>query len=206
MKNARVFLIDFYDSFTHNISEILFSMGEDIEVIPWDNLEGSLALILAGDQKKVVIYGPGPGKPDDYSKIFPFIKKIELEENIFQLGICLGHQILWQLKGHNIVKCLIPVHGQSEEISIPSWEGVFSARDWGKLTFVQRYNSLVVEAKNSISEDHDSEHFSFQNGEVIMGRFCRGLTYQFHPESIGTSCPKIFFNPVGHFLYNSLND
>lgn len=198
---ARVILIDFDDSFTHNIAEILFKMGEEVLVIPWKKFPVEFDRLFSEKSKKVLIYGPGPGCPSDYEEIFSLINEIGDMENVFQLGICLGHQILWQLKGYKTKKCKNPVHGQSEEIEIPAWDGIFFKNDWGKKTQVQRYNSLMIQAENFPEQ---SENFSLKDGEVIMGRFCRGLTYQFHPESIGTSCPRFFFSPVRHFLYNDI--
>jgi anthranilate/para-aminobenzoate synthase component II len=34
----------------------------------------------------------------------------------------------------------------------------------------------------------------------MAGRFERGLTYQFHPESIGTDNPELFFEPLKKIL------
>ena len=95
--------------------------------------------------------------------------------------VCLGHQILWKIKGANIDRSLNPIHGQAIKVKIPHWKGLFPKRFWSKEVRVQRYNSLAVkdswEKKNVLFDS---------NREMLMGYFERTLTYQFHPESIGT--------------------
>tara|TARA_B100000029_G_scaffold319110_1_gene311565 strand:+ start:709 stop:1344 length:636 start_codon:yes stop_codon:yes gene_type:complete len=195
--SPQISLLDFNDSFTFNIASNLFDLGIPFRIVEFHQIMAFLTNPLNKGKKHVFIYGPGPGRPDDYRSFFPKIEKLLEDKNSFHLGVCLGHQILWKIKGANIERSLNPLHGQSVNVKIPHWEGLFPKKFWSKEVVVQRYNSLAVKdngEKNNVLYDG--------NREMLMGYFERTLTYQFHPESIGTSFPSLFFGPVSHFLYN----
>ena len=102
------------------------------------------------------------------------------------MGICLGHQIISYLKGGELFYLPKPVHGQS--FNLPK-EKYFSNWDVNK---VQYYNSIGVE-----------DTFTFPGVETIFDRdhliSMKGkntITYQFHPESVGTDNSLIFYEPM----------
>lgn len=187
--NLEVLIIDFFDSFTYNIAAEIHKLGFKFTVI-----ESSLEVFKKIEhikEKKIILLGPGPGHPDDYKEIYPYIKKNLAKKNLFFFGICLGHQILWRIHGYNITNSSQPLHGKAVPFKIPPWKNYFDQRDWGRSCKVQRYNSLTVRPKKG-----NLEKFALCNGEIMAGQWERGLTYQFHPESIGTEIPEIFFWPL----------
>ncbi len=189
----EVIIIDFLDSFTYNIAAEVGKKGFNFKVF-----ENSLMVFKKLEkikEKKVIILGPGPGHPDEYQEIFPIIQRLLKKKNLFFLGICLGHQILWRVQGEQVVKSKKPIHGMAVPFIIPPWEDLFKKRIWGIETMVQRYNSLTVKPSRK-----NRNNFSLSGGEVMAGRFERGLTYQFHPESIGTDNPDLFFEPLKKIL------
>ena len=93
------------------------------------------------------------------------------------MGICLGHQLIGLVDGFEIRKSLKPMHG--EQVSI-----LFNK----KYTWVQRYNSLAL-FESARSSD-----------EILIREWSRGVSYQFHPESIGTLNNSIFFKDLLHFI------
>jgi anthranilate/para-aminobenzoate synthase component II len=188
-----VIIIDFLDSFTYNIAAEVGKIGFDLKV--FENSISVFKKLEKIKEKKVLILGPGPGHPDEYQKVFPIIKRLLKKKNLFFLGICLGHQILWRIQGEQVVKSKKPIHGMAVPFIIPPWEDIFKKRNWGMETMVQRYNSLTVKPSR-----RNKNNFSFSGGEVMAGRFERGLTYQFHPESIGTDNPYLFFEPLKKIL------
>ena len=120
-------------------------------------------------------------------------------DNLFHLGVCLGHQIIGRVQGDKVIRSQMPLHGQAVPLKIPSWEGFFPKKTWNRNIQVQRYNSLTVRRRKvlgSLSEVLD------ENGEVLIRSFKQGISYQFHPESVGTSFPSLFFEPLKYFLYN----
>ena len=102
-----VLIIDFYDSFTHNIACVLNELEIDSDVVAFDK--------LTDDHKnyKAYILGPGPGHPNDYQSLNTFISDILIDKSKFLMGICLGHQLILSLFGAEIKKLETPLHGES---------------------------------------------------------------------------------------------
>ena len=179
MKTAL--FIDFEDSFSFNVVQELTEIGLKVEVINWKNFK----FVTKHD---LLVLGPGPGHPDNYQNIYDVIRTWQSAgKKIF--GVCLGHQILWRLKGFEVVKSVHPLHGQKIKLNLTQeWQ------EWLNLpaeTWVQRYNSLAV-------MDGKSEGVLkvVENGEIVMSRGPEFISYQFHPESVGTKCRDSFFRPI----------
>ena len=178
----KVLFIDFEDSFSFNVVQELTRIGLDVEVISWTDFKS------VGDYDLLVL-GPGPGHPDNYHHIFDVIRSWQnLNKKIF--AICLGHQILWRLKGFEIKRSSRPLHGQKIKLNLSlAWQ------EWLNLpseVWVQRYNSLAV-MDNSSTEGVEN---LVEDGEIIMSRSKNSISYQFHPESVGTKCRESFFLPI----------
>ena len=192
-------LLDFNDSFTFNIATYLGLLGYSFQVIPFCRISSFLKSPFLFDSVHVLVYGPGPGHPDEYSELFPSIKELFSCNKLFHLGICLGHQVIGRVFGDEVVRSMTPMHGQTVPLKVPSWKNHFPQEAWGRSVHVQRYNSLAIKgvnAKGGFKEVLD------ENDEVLMRSFEQGVSYQFHPESIGTSFPSLFFEPLNNFLYN----
>jgi anthranilate/para-aminobenzoate synthase component II len=137
----------------------------------------------------LLVLGPGPGHPKDYSLIFQSIQDALIAQKKI-LGICLGHQLIWYLKGFEISKSQKPMHGQKFQVNLSEdWQRWLNRE---KIIWVQRYNSLSVKMN-----DLPFNVFGIiMEGELIMSRFGTVITYQFHPESLGTKCRQSFFRPI----------
>ncbi|MBF0299421.1 MAG: aminodeoxychorismate/anthranilate synthase component II [Oligoflexia bacterium] len=222
---ASIVILDFEDSFTYNIFSTLVQMGiaeNNIEVIPYKNVLAFLKncnLVKANTQEDennerlVLIYGPGPGHPSDYQHLYGEIKRLLLNRSIFHLGICLGHQILWNIIGFEVKRSDKPLHGQVTPFCIPHWSGIFPQKFWSKQIEVQCYNSLVVDTFSFIQKFPAIKKFDLvlqclenqRSFNCMAGRFERGVTYQFHPESIATSERFLFFKGILKFLSKKKN-
>lgn len=171
----KILIIDFEDSFTYNIASVLFEHEPSCKVVShqdfFENIVSDWQVQLGN---KAVILGPGPGHPDLYRKYLPAIRELMSDENVFVMGICLGHQIIGLLKGFQVKPVADQVHGQVVNLELN-----------GEKIAVQRYNSLGV-FKNNVEE--------------ISLQWDRGITYQFHPESIGTENQLAFFEPLLDFI------
>ena len=68
--------------------------------------------------------------------------------------------------------------------------------------FLQRYNSLAIKFNHSVIQGLVSAGWRIlsEDGEVIIAHYKNTLSFQFHPESIGTSCPESFFTSLVEFL------
>lgn len=175
----KIKIIDFDDSFTYNIGAALAELDLPHEILSWN-----------GDyfqqedfSKEFVILGPGPGHPRDYPEALKSFPRLLTQAKFF-MGICLGHQLIYHYFGAEVRPLPQPIHGQSIEISLPSW-----VSQQGGKQLVQVYNSLGVYGQ-------PEEELAFTlgpQGEKLIGLWPRGMSYQFHPESIGTSCPEVYF-------------
>jgi anthranilate/para-aminobenzoate synthase component II len=184
----RAFLIDFDDSFTFNVVQELARASIQCEVIHWLDFED-----LPDDG--LLILGPGPGHPDDYQRIFPLVLKWLKGQKPF-FGICLGHQILWRLMGEDVVRSKEPLHGQRMKLELTDeWKQFLELSDEA---WVQRYNSLTVLSQAGIRNPQFTNFI--QNEEILITRGERLLTYQFHPESVGTSFRQAYFMPILRYL------
>ena len=194
-------ICDFNDSFTYNIYaeiKLLYPLI-DIEVINFDKIPTRLKELKFKLDKHVLVLGPGPGHPCEYREIFEDLDDLLQKPNIFLFGICLGHQIIAQLFGAEVKKSKWPVHGQKvvfdkkKDFSLP---GIRFPLE------VQRYNSLAVQSSKKIVELFKQKNIKsyIDRGEIIVTYGDHFITYQFHPESVGTTCPESYFRIIGEFL------
>ncbi len=193
-----ILLIDFDDSFTFNLKGLLESLGAEVEVLNHRDI-CSMNLIDITNNYLAVIIGPGPGHPDEYRHLYSTIQQLILCNDIYLMGICLGHQLIWSCQEFSIIKRANPLHGVREDLFIPAWDDL-DPRFWGQKIAVQLYNSLHVDAVGNV------ENFAFGKNEVFMGKLSNGITMQFHPESVGTSFPEVFFYGLKKFMYNKVNE
>lgn len=176
--------IDFDDSFSFNVVQELSEVGFNVQVIHWKDFD-------VFPESGLLVLGPGPGHPDDYQSIFPLIRDwLSLGRPFF--GVCLGHQIFWRLQDEEVVRSKEPLHGQKVKLELThSW------KDWLGIyedVYVQRYNSLAVLSQAGVRNPM-LQNFSHLD-EILITRSEHVLTYQFHPESIGTSYRKKFMKAV----------
>lgn len=182
----KIVIVDFDDSFTFNILAELKVLGFSVQVINWTDFDETVDFDL-------LVLGPGPGHPHDYASLFPLVKKI-LASSKKVLGICLGHQIIWNLQDALVTRSKYPVHGEKITLKLNEfWSSFFSMHE----LVVQRYNSLAV-LEHSIMTD--AKVLSFDN-EVMASVQGPVVGLQFHPESLGTHHrQKIFSALLKHFL------
>jgi anthranilate synthase/aminodeoxychorismate synthase-like glutamine amidotransferase len=176
--NARVLLIDNYDSFTYNLVQSFLVLGADVEVHRNDQLSVAAALEL---DKTHLVISPGPGRPEDAGMSLDMIAAFEQRLPI--LGVCLGHQSLVQHFGGNIVSAARLMHGK---ISMIEHDGKSLFTGLAQPCEVGRYHSLAAE-RAAIPEV--LEVTARTEGGEIMGVRHRELPIegvQFHPESVLT--------------------
>ncbi len=171
-------LIDNYDSFTYNLYQYLAELGE--QVVVWRNDAVSVTECEALNPDHIVI-SPGPGTPDDSGisrdVIQAFAGKVPV------LGVCLGHQCIYEVFGGTVTNADEIKHGKASAIHHDG-QGVFAGipQDFQAI----RYHSLCG-TPDTLPEALEITATS-ETG-IIMGARHRSLTVegvQFHPESIGT--------------------
>lgn len=196
-----IYLCDFEDSFTYNIYADLLEIS-DVEVIPFKDVFKFLQAKSQSIQKEIIILGPGPGHPDDYSFISSSIKALLNRDNLLLVGVCLGHQLIWTSMGHECTHSATPIHGQARALDFDKdWQEFLEMEK--PIQTVQFYNSLCIKLNNSQLRDYAQNKgwkFFVNNNELFISANKGLLTYQFHPESVGTSCQSGLYSPLRRFL------
>ena len=92
-------LIDNYDSFTYNLVQAFYALGQDPVVVKNDDPR---LLELAQDPSlNMVCLSPGPGHPKDAGYCMEVLRI--LDPKVPVLGVCLGHQALGLAAGAEVV-------------------------------------------------------------------------------------------------------
>ena len=171
-------MIDNYDSFTYNLVQYFYELGQEVEVYRNDVIS---IQEIENKKPKYLVISPGPCTPKEAGISVNLIKKFKDRMPI--LGICLGHQCLGAAFGADIVRASNIMHGKLSEIT-HNGSGVFKGI---KNPFnATRYHSLIIE-KESLPKEFIVN--AWTNTKTIMGiqheKFpLVGL--QFHPESISS--------------------
>ena len=175
-----ILMIDNYDSFTYNVVQYLYELGQDVLVKRNDEITVDEVAVMQPDH---IVLSPGPCTPNEAGISLQVVDKFSGHTPI--LGICLGHQSIGQMFGSNIVKAKHVMHGKTSEIH-HNGLGVLSGLPSPFLA--TRYHSLVVD---EVPLDMELTGWTLKDGSVdeIMGlrhkeHFVEGV--QFHPESVLT--------------------
>ena len=173
----KILLIDNYDSFTYNLYHYLSALKCKVEVRRNDKIQ--IHSIKKNYQK--IVISPGPGNPSQAGSCLEIVKKFYKKIPI--LGVCLGHQIIGQVFGSNIIVARKVMHGKTSQI-IHNKKGIFNGLK-RNLT-ATRYHSLIIDRKTLSNELIVTAE---TKDKIIMGIMHNKYNVhgvQFHPESIKT--------------------
>jgi anthranilate synthase/aminodeoxychorismate synthase-like glutamine amidotransferase len=176
--NARVLMIDNYDSFTYNLVQYLRILGAEVLVHRNDALSIEQALAL---EPTHVVVSPGPGTPRDAGISIEVIRRFAGRAPV--LGVCLGHQALVEAWGGQVRPAMSLMHGKTSRV-FHDGRGVFV--NLPQPFEAGRYHSLAVR-RDELPEALEVSAYT-EDGEV-MGVRHRQLPVegvQFHPESVLT--------------------
>lgn len=101
-----ILLIDNYDSFSYNLYQLVGSINPNIKVVRNDALTVNDVATL---NPEAIILSPGPRKPKDAGICIPIIQ--ELSGRIPLLGVCLGHQAIFEALGGSVDHAKHLMHG-----------------------------------------------------------------------------------------------
>ena len=181
--NARILMIDNYDSFTYNLVQYLAELGADVEVVRNDQIAVEEIERIAPDK---IVISPGPCTPKEAGMSVETIHRYAGRYPI--LGVCLGHQSIGHAFGGNIIHAKSIMHGKLSMVHHAD-RGVFKGLN--NPLQATRYHSLVIEQSTlpdcleitAWTEDAEGRL------DEIMGVRHKTLAVegvQFHPESIMT--------------------
>ncbi len=189
-----IVLIDNYDSFSYNLYQLVGAINPDIQVIRNDEMTVAEIQSLAPTH---ILLSPGPGKPSDAGICIDIVKK--LGPSIPILGVCLGHQAIYEAFGGTVSYAPQLMHGKQSKalltLSCPLFKGVSGVID------VARYHSLIG-VKETLPEELTVTATTI-DGEImaIAHKTYPIFGLQFHPESILTNSGDIIlrnFLEVSH--------
>jgi anthranilate synthase component 2 len=175
-----ILIIDNYDSFTYNLYQLMGELHEDIIVKRNDE-------ISIQDIKKlnpeVIVISPGPGNPENKRDFGICTNVIQKFGNLTPiLGVCLGHQGIFNAFGGEIIRTE-PVHGKTSQI-IHTGDNIFKGVK--NPLSAARYHSLLCNSKTTpecievIARTSEGKIMAITHNDYpIVG-------LQFHPESVGT--------------------
>ncbi len=171
-------LIDNYDSFTWNLVQAFWTLGETVKVIENDRITTDEIAVL---QPAGIVISPGPCTPNEAGVSVAAIQRFA--SSIPILGVCLGHQAIGAAFGGVVKRAPLPMHGKVSKIRHDAstlFAGVASPMT------VTRYHSLIVEQATLPAELRATA--TSEEG-LIMALEHRAhpvFGVQFHPESIAT--------------------
>jgi len=175
-----ILLIDNYDSFSYNLYQMIGELNSDITIVRNDELNLSEIKKLSPES---IVISPGPGRPIDAGISVDIVK--EFYKKVPILGICLGHQSIYEAFGGDTTYSKRLVHGKTSNVEIDNKNILFNnLKD--KIS-VGRYHSLSVDKEN-IPKDISIIAKSTDDNEIMAISHKKYPVYglQFHPESILT--------------------
>jgi len=171
-------MIDNYDSFTYNLVQYFYQLGQQVEVVRNDKI--SIEEIEKFEPEFLVI-SPGPCTPNEAGISVEAIKYFQGRIPI--LGVCLGHQCMGSAFGAKVVRSKELMHGKLSKIQHDG-KGIFKEMP---IDFMAaRYHSLVIEPETLINDfdvnakTEDGTIMAIQHNSLPL------VGLQFHPESIAT--------------------
>ncbi len=176
--NARLLLIDNYDSFTYNLVQAFLVLGATVEVHRNDVIDVEQARALAPTH---LCISPGPGTPRQAGVSMAMIGSFAGEIPV--LGVCLGHQSIVETFGGQVVRASRLMHGKTSIIEHDG-QGVFDGI--APHCQVGRYHSLIAAPDTLPAELQVTARTA--EGEIMGVRHRRFMVegVQFHPESVLT--------------------
>ena len=184
-----ILVIDNYDSFTYNLVQYVGELAGEKKISVYRNNQVTPADVIVMAPERIII-SPGPGNPDGAGNCLDIVRV--LNGSVPLLGVCLGHQVIGQVYGGEIIPARKLMHGKVSQVSHSGIEIFKGVRPSLKAA---RYHSLVVNPAKlppallitARSED----------GEIMGLKHYRDPVWgiQFHPESILTEDgKKIIYN------------
>ncbi|HJW33314.1 MAG TPA: aminodeoxychorismate/anthranilate synthase component II [Holophagaceae bacterium] len=172
-----ILLIDALDSFTYNLVQAFETLGEEVLVRRFDEIDLAQARAL---NPSAVVLSPGPGHPTECAAHMAIAGS---EWAVPMLGVCLGHQALVAASGGTVGHAPEPLHGEASELTHEG-DGLFEGLPQGLP--VGRYHSLAADPTTLPA----CWRITARSGDgVIQAMAHRTLPrwgVQFHPESILT--------------------
>ena len=184
-----IYLVDNYDSFVHNLARYFRLVGQQTVVVRNDGFDVDQ---LIGQKIDAIVISPGPCSPNEAGRSLELVER--LYDKIPILGICLGHQVIVQALGGQVVRSDRPVHGSASLVTHDErheFAGIVNPFP------AARYHSLIADPDTLPDCLEVSARTAGGTIMAIRHRERPVYGWQFHPESILT---EPGFELLGQFL------
>lgn len=174
----KLVVVDNYDSFTHNLVDLLERLGARCDVVMHDDADLEA---LSGRRPDGFVISPGPCTPAESGVSLPLATAaVRGELAAPLLGVCLGHQAIAVALGARLIRAERPLHGKTSAI-LHQGTGLFAGLPQG--FEAARYNSLLVDPTALAAELEVTART--ESGEIMALGHARRPVFgvQFHPES-----------------------
>lgn len=194
--SPAIILVDHYDSFTHNLKELLDQAVAPslLRLMAYDERElaSIIAAVIAKYQRQCpvwVVLSPGPNRPEDVPQSLALYRRFYRQCSF--LGICLGHQIMGTVAGYTLQPASRLDHGGTSTIRFK--DGVLaSTQPHLQNQRFATYNSICLGAPSPPATPR-LQVIAFDEADQIAALaspvrwrsrspICH-LSLQFHPES-----------------------
>jgi para-aminobenzoate synthetase component 2 len=191
-------VIDNHDSFTWNLVHGLMRWAPQVHVVQANAVSVQDVLALA---PQGIVLSPGPGSPAKAGISLEIVRNFGGRLPIF--GVCLGHQVLCEAFGGQVVRAARPMHGRTSIIHHDG-RGVFEGVETP--VKVGRYHSLVVQPE-SLPDVLTATAFT-EAGELmgVRHRTWPLESVQFHPESFLTERGERMLENAVRMLSGGVDD
>ncbi|MFP3152883.1 aminodeoxychorismate/anthranilate synthase component II [Lachnospiraceae bacterium ZAX-1] len=186
-----ILLIDNYDSFSYNLYQLIGVQNPDIKVVRNDEMTTIEIKKLAPTH---IVLSPGPGRPSGAGICIEAVKT--LGKSIPILGVCLGHQAIFEAFGGTVSYAKQIMHGKMSQVEVDTQCPLFYGLN--PSINAARYHSLA--GIEHTLPDELSITARAKDGEIMAVSHKKHKIYgvQFHPESIltpqGNEILKNFLN------------
>lgn len=194
-----ILLIDNYDSFSYNLVQLIGGIQKERfeRGLSKDGKDSNYGIkVIRNDEMTVkevedlnpqyIILSPGPGRPENAGICESLLR--EYQKNVKVLGVCLGHQAVFEAFGGTVTYAKKLMHGKQSEIVFDKSDPIF--RNIPEKLKIARYHSLAADADTV--PDCLKIIARTPDGEVMAVKHRKKEIYgfQFHPESVLTECGK----------------
>ncbi len=178
----RLVVVDNYDSFTHNLVDLLERLGASCEVVMND--EADLPS-LVGRAPAAFVISPGPCTPTESGVSLELARagvSGALPAPLF--GVCLGLQAIAAAAGGAIVRAARPLHGKTSLV-YHDGRGMFA--EVSQPFAAARYNSLLAD-RATLPPDLEVTAWTAEAEVMALAHVTHPVeAVQFHPESFLTT-------------------
>lgn len=181
----KILLIDFHDSFVHNLAAYLRELGCNVVTYR----PGFPEKVLNEIAPDLVLLSPGPAAPKDFQ--MSALIEMLLSHNLPIFGVCLGHQGIGEYFGATLSQLPIPQHGKTalvEHNSNALFDGLPKQFEVGRYHSLYLVEDTIPDCLEVIAKS-DAKSVPDESNSIVMAIRHRTLPIagvQFHPESLMT--------------------